>query len=137
MKIQELLEQMDPVPALKSYPETWQQFLAAESRLSVALDSLDQGVHIFRGVGGTFSSVRFKPQMHAGYRKSANTYNYYTLLIDNDPAWSAYPPRSASVIASTNHDYARNYGSCICCCPKAIPWWEYAVKKTFGKVFPT
>lgn len=136
MKIQELLEQMDPVPALKSYPETWQAFLEAESRLGVALDSLDQGVYIFRGVGGTTSSVRFKPQMHAGYRKSANTYNYYTLLIDNDPAWSAYPPRSASVIASTNHDYARNYGSLYLLLPEGNPQVGVCSQEDFWESFP-
>lgn len=31
-------------------------------------------------------------------RRSANTYNYYTLIIDNSKKWSKYPKRSKSII---------------------------------------
>jgi len=44
-------------------------------------------------------------------RSSANTSNYYTILIDNflNP-WKQYPKRSRSFICSTSEDYAEAYG---------------------------
>ncbi len=44
-------------------------------------------------------------------RKSANTFNYYTLLLDNVlPEWKEYPKRSRSFICTTNKNYSRVYG---------------------------
>ena len=43
-------------------------------------------------------------------RTSANTKNYYTLIIDNDPAWKGYPKRSQSLICTTENTTARGYG---------------------------
>ena len=37
-------------------------------------------------------------------RESRNTYNFYTLIIDHDPAWQKFPPRSKSLICSTTND---------------------------------
>lgn len=45
-----------------------------------------------------------------GLRKSANTSNYYTLLIDNSPYFEGWPKRSKSLICSTWHRYASDYG---------------------------
>jgi len=44
-------------------------------------------------------------------RKSANTKNYYTLLIDNSPYWKDYPKRSKSIICTTSHYRASAYGN--------------------------
>lgn len=41
-------------------------------------------------------------------RVSANTYNYYTLWINNSDDWSNFPNRN--VIASTNYETASEYG---------------------------
>ena len=43
-------------------------------------------------------------------RKSVNTYNYYTLINDNSPAWKEYPKRSKSIICSTNKYSAEGFG---------------------------
>lgn len=43
-------------------------------------------------------------------RRSRNTQNYYTLLIDNLPNWSKYPKRSKSLIMSTNLNTAKIFG---------------------------
>lgn len=44
-------------------------------------------------------------------RTSANTRNFYTLILDNDPRWREYPKRSRSMICSTNINKSRDYGS--------------------------
>jgi len=43
-------------------------------------------------------------------RKSANTSNYYTLLMDNLECWEDYPKRSKSIICSTAYGSAKTYG---------------------------
>lgn len=43
-------------------------------------------------------------------RKSANTRNYATLMIDNFPNWKEYPKRSKSLICTTDTFTARAYG---------------------------
>ena len=40
-------------------------------------------------------------------RESANTENYYTLFINNNPLWSAYPKRK--LICSTSSGYAGGF----------------------------
>lgn len=65
---------------------------------------------IFRGIEdfdkphGIVRPSRYK-------RQSANTYNYYTLLIDNLPEWNEYPERSKSIVCSTDYTYANIYGN--------------------------
>lgn len=67
-------------------------------------------------------------------RKSRNTKNFHTLLVDNSPRWQAYPNRSQSIICTTNERRALDYGrgsayrvfpvngSKIGICP-ANDWW--------------
>jgi hypothetical protein len=43
-------------------------------------------------------------------RRSANTHNYYTYIIDNSEEWKNYPPRSRSFICSTDRGTASNFG---------------------------
>jgi hypothetical protein len=65
---------------------------------------------IYRGMNtnhGDFSFVQ--PSQFT--RKSKNTLNAYTLLIDNLPAWKAYPKRSKSIIASSDYSRATDYGN--------------------------
>ncbi len=50
------------------------------------------------------------PTAHAQPRISANTQNYVTLWVDGDPRWSQFPPRSRSLICSTDHLTAASYG---------------------------
>ena len=46
-----------------------------------------------------------------GERKSANTANHYTKIIDHNLKGTDYPLRSKSIICSTEIDYARNYSA--------------------------
>ena len=43
-------------------------------------------------------------------RRSANTSNEYTLLMDNLPEWKDYPKRSRSLICTTDKWYADGFG---------------------------
>lgn len=63
---------------------------------------------IYRGIKNDISFGLIRPSEHV--RVSANTKNYYTLLIDNSKRWSEYPKRSKSVVCSTNKKKAGNYG---------------------------
>ena len=42
-------------------------------------------------------------------RKSQNTSNHYTLLLDNSPYYKLWPKRSKSLIATTDDRYARGF----------------------------
>jgi hypothetical protein len=45
----------------------------------------------------------------ATMRKSQNTYNYYTVILDNHPDYKDFPKRSRSFIGSTNYETANDY----------------------------
>jgi len=64
---------------------------------------------IFRGVGKSSEHHMWvEPQNFS--RKSANTQNYHTLLVDNMASWSAFPKRSQSIICTTDMMKAARYG---------------------------
>lgn len=69
---------------------------------------------IYRGIGryeqSGASVVYVDPTKREEPRRSANTYNYYTLWLDNDPAWANFPKRSYSLICTTAAWKARQYG---------------------------
>lgn len=44
-------------------------------------------------------------------RTSANTRNYYTIWMDNNPEWKDYPKRSKALICSTNEGTAGGFGT--------------------------
>jgi len=44
-------------------------------------------------------------------RSSANTYNYYTTILDELPSWQKFPKRSLSWICSTSENTASGYGT--------------------------
>lgn len=63
---------------------------------------------IFRGMDpgvalGTIDTNNFN-------RTSKNTYNFYTMWMDNHPSWKAYPKRSKSYICTTNSEIASGFG---------------------------
>jgi len=65
---------------------------------------------IYRGIpieddGNTLYLLSPNPKIH---RSSANTTNYYTLIINNAPAWKQFPKRE--VICTTDIDTAHGYG---------------------------
>lgn len=43
-------------------------------------------------------------------RSSQNTGNWYTVILDNHPAYAEYPKRSQSLICTTRHSVAKTYG---------------------------
>lgn len=66
------------------------------------------GQYIYRA--GSRVSGEFALSQPAKFsRKSANTSNYYTLLMDNLPSWSRYPRRSKSIVCSNDKYTAANY----------------------------
>jgi hypothetical protein len=68
-----------------------------------------QNKFIYRGIRSIDSDiVHVEPSKFI--RRSANTSNYYTMIIDSLPEWSMFPKRSQSIICSTNCEYARGYG---------------------------
>ncbi len=89
--------------------------------VQTALTAFDRGVRIYRGLSHTESKYRHKPQMQFGQRVSANTDNYYTLIVDHDPAWSDYPPRSASIICTNRLNIAGGYGTTYVVLPEGDP----------------
>lgn len=72
-------------------------------------------------------------------RRSKNTENYYTMVMDNDPIWKKFPKRSESFICSTDKSYATDYGKIylvfpvngtkIGQCP-GRDIWDISIKKT-------
>jgi hypothetical protein len=81
-----------------------------------------------------------------GERRSNNTSNYYTTLLDYSPYMKGWPLRSKSLICSTSHGYAINYGQQrytifpydgvkIAVCPKQDIWETPIVLPEFGRRF--
>lgn len=72
-------------------------------------DYIASGNYIYRGMKGT--SPYIIGNGSTGERKSKNTYNFYTTLIDNFlPQWKPYPKRSKSFICTTDSTVAFGYG---------------------------
>ena len=65
---------------------------------------------IYRGISGQTMPALFVDPSKGDLRVSANTTNYYTLLMDNLPSWKQYPKRSRSLICSTDIFNASSYG---------------------------
>lgn len=65
------------------------------------------GGRIYRGSKSHLPSGIFNPS--SGKRKSANTSNYYTMLLDSNPKNAKWPKRSESFIATTHLETASNY----------------------------
>jgi hypothetical protein len=70
--------------------------------------ALDAPYAIYRDSATTGDVLLVEPSKYERY--SANTFNYYTLMIDNFPEWQKYPKRSKSIICSTNPIYAEAFG---------------------------
>lgn len=64
---------------------------------------------IFRGMRSLSSSTTII-DTNGFNRVSANTENYYTWWLDNNPTWKGYPKRSKSLICSTDRNYAAYFG---------------------------
>jgi len=65
---------------------------------------------IYRGVYAN-PSFRYIDPKKEKPRRSANTMNYYTLLVDNSKYWKSFPKRSQSLICSTSEERVYGYGN--------------------------
>lgn len=72
---------------------------------------LKSGAKLFRGM---YSNVEHGlaagSSAGAQPRRSANTSNYYTLWMDNNPMFDGWPKRSQSFICTTQKSYADGFG---------------------------
>ena len=73
-----------------------------------AMNNFFVGHPIYRGLKNNNYYLWIDPSDFE--RKSANTKNYYTLLIDNSPYWKDYPKRSKSIICTMDNNTAIEYG---------------------------
>lgn len=83
---------------LKKYHDVIKSYVKARGDNPIYRGMRDTGTYVL-GTGNEIS------------RRSANTENYYTLIIDEDPSWSNYPKRSKSFICSTSLNRSLGYGS--------------------------
>lgn len=80
---------------------------------SAALSEIKQGRAIYKGIQKSFNSKNsnfYLTDPSKKIRKSRNTQNYYTLLLDNLPSWEGYPKRSQSLICTSSYSKATRYG---------------------------
>jgi hypothetical protein len=75
---------------------------------TTSLHKHTQGINIYRGRGPSTDSLIINPKQSE--RKSRNTNNIYTSLIDSSTNWKDYPRRSRSIIATINILAADAYG---------------------------
>lgn len=73
---------------------------------------------LYRGTWSEYESGAVKIDTASGTRRSENTWNYYTLLMDNSPYFAEWPKRSKSLICSTNHRTASDYGYVMALIPE-------------------
>ena len=78
---------------------------------SQSIKSFKKGnVKLYRGMKYGSSECYYINPVGDRPRRSANTDNYYTLLMDNSPKWKGYPKRSQSIICTNDPGYAMTYG---------------------------
>ena len=82
-----------------------------KSDCSVAYEAFTSGKsRIYRGLPDPFPTG-YKYVNPKGFeRRSMNTLNYYTYVIDNSKLWKGFPKRSQSIICTTDRGYAVNFG---------------------------
>jgi len=108
------------------------EFLQNLGSVKLALERAISGMcRIYRGEHARSEGVQYvEPAKFK--RRSANTMNYYTEIVDNSDRWSMYPKRSESLICSTDFDNARGYGTAYVVLPQGNPvigicpgedWW--------------
>lgn len=120
----------------RSTGTTWKDLAQVLPRIQLAIQQANHGNRIYRGLGHNDEPVLFKPQMPLGTRISASTENTYTLFIDNNQKWSNYPPRSASIIATTSMRIAQQYGTAYLVLPEGNPTIGIAQREDFWISFP-
>jgi hypothetical protein len=110
MKINELLcEFIDLRGVIPPYGKghiDFDEFL--EKKCPIAYNS---PIKIYRGVETNSMGYLLKGDSRESERVSANTDNYYTLIVDNIlPEWKKFPKRSRSFICSTSMEISKAFG---------------------------
>jgi len=89
-----------------------QIFAAMKENASEAIAAFSTGHAIFKGLfsnKNTLSDIMLSdPKLIE--RKSQNTSNHYTVLLDNLPSWRNFPKRSRSLICATKKYIASGFG---------------------------
>lgn len=80
------------------------------SKVQIAATKFLQNVSIYKGTRSRLPSI-FELDSNKIERKSRNTTNEYTLLLDNLPIWSKFPKRTSAVVSTTSIYTAHTYGS--------------------------
>lgn len=129
MKIKELLEaEVKPYSVETVEVEKLKTLLT--TYCSQAVKSFGE-TPLYRGMRGNLpDAIMIDPA--AGERKSENTTNHYTLIMDNSPYMKGWPKRSKSLICSTDPIVSSGYGNVyaiypvdntkIAVCPYADMW---------------
>lgn len=92
---------VDPIPESDA-----KDSIRYNCKKSVQSTPIYRGVKSFRDVFG-FGNSENQEEL----RMSANTANYYTLILDNSKKWSKFPKRSKSFVCTTNIKTASFYGN--------------------------
>lgn len=108
---------------------------AIRNDCSVAVNASHRGIKIYKGLKIAMPSKAYLTNPKLMSRVSQNTENYYTLLMDNLPAWKLFPKRSQSLICSTKANTAFIYGHAyqifpfddakIAICPRSDIWQSF------------
>ena len=106
MKLIQLFEKTEP-SRVKAIPII-DALEIIERECSKSLSKVNE-TPIYRGANFGFSPVYFG-STEGTSRKSANTQNYYTLIVDNHSNWKGYPKRSQSFICTLSERVALGYG---------------------------
>ena len=80
-----------------------------KTKCSKALNAYSVDKRMYRGLRKKAEYFNVDPKKEAP-RRSANSRNYYTFLVDNSPKWKGYPKRSESIICSTGYITSSHYG---------------------------
>jgi len=111
---------------------------------SQAAAAAKNGRRMYKGIENLHGNM-FITDPKAVTRKSVNTCNYYTQLLDNLPSWQNYPKRSESLICTTSLIKASNYGTSFQVlpvngakfgiCPAEDLWFSFRTIVSSMKVF--
>ncbi len=80
-----------------------------KTHCSDALREERSNCRIYRGINLDSDAAYFDPSQ-AQPRRSRNSDNFVTLIMDNSPPWKAYPKRSRSMICTNSLGKAMAYG---------------------------
>jgi hypothetical protein len=79
-----------------------------EKYVGYNIGDIKNATSIYRGLNNKNNKYLFI-QPSKFERKSANTLNFYTILIDNSKYWKEYPKRSKSICCTNNKSHVKYY----------------------------